>query len=204
VFQHSASFTSTILLLEVIWIIYPNLIYAGSHSPGGSRRFSRFCTWVMLCIIIGAPHPPQTHSKLTSCIYIVFQHLQLWLLVIRMHPQPRIKFGLKLSQTHTTSPGRPHNHCASAAQYQVLKHFLYTYDGPLWSGLQLTPCHGMVPLFLFSPYPGLWLGPGNAEYGVVSLCYNDLWPHQQKRAETLYIYMKLIWYECDLDGVPQS
>jgi hypothetical protein len=41
--------------------------------------------------MIEAPHPVHTHSRSTSFIYKVFQHLLQWLVVvIRMQPQPDI------------------------------------------------------------------------------------------------------------------
>jgi len=38
--------------------------------------------------MIGAPHPLHTHSRSILHLYNVFQHLLLWLGVIRMQPQP--------------------------------------------------------------------------------------------------------------------
>jgi hypothetical protein len=37
--------------------------------------------------MIGAPHALHTHSRSTSYIYNVFQHLLLWLVVIKMQSQ---------------------------------------------------------------------------------------------------------------------
>ena len=55
---------------------------------------SQFLTRIMLLIIIGASHPLHTHSISTSTLYIYkvfqFQHLLLWLVVIRMQFQPDI------------------------------------------------------------------------------------------------------------------
>jgi hypothetical protein len=46
---------------------------------------------ILKCIILldydGASHPLHTHSRYISYIYKVFQHLQLWLVVIRMQPK---------------------------------------------------------------------------------------------------------------------
>ena len=44
----------------------------------------------LCCNMIGAPHPLHTHRRSISYIYNVFQHLTLWLLFIRMQPQPDI------------------------------------------------------------------------------------------------------------------
>jgi hypothetical protein len=76
---------------------HSNLMYDWSHSSfivvSGSRRFSWFCTctWIM-------NHAGDYDKNNTSYlqqiyflyIYNVFQHLLLWLLVIRMQPKPDI------------------------------------------------------------------------------------------------------------------
>ena len=70
------------------WGCNPNLIMCGLTHSGGSRRFTRFLTCMMLHVMIGAPHPLHTHSRSSSCIDNLFQHLPLWPVVIRMRPQP--------------------------------------------------------------------------------------------------------------------
>jgi hypothetical protein len=67
----------------------PTLICLVSQLYSGSRS-SWVPTWIMLYIMIEAPHPLHTHSRSSSYIYIVFQHLLLWLQVIRMQHQPDI------------------------------------------------------------------------------------------------------------------
>jgi len=56
----------------------------------GSRQFTRFLACIMLWIMMETPHSLHTHSRSTLYIYKVLQHLQLWLMVIRMQPQPDI------------------------------------------------------------------------------------------------------------------
>jgi hypothetical protein len=67
-----------------------NLISAWSQSQsGGSRRFTCWTlSWIMLHVMIGAPHWLHTHIRFTSYVYNVFQHLILWLAAIWMQPQP--------------------------------------------------------------------------------------------------------------------
>jgi len=65
--------------------------YAGSHSlSGDSWRFCRVLTCSVFYIMIETLHPVDTHSKSTSYIYNVFQHLLLLPVVIRKQPQPDI------------------------------------------------------------------------------------------------------------------
>jgi hypothetical protein len=44
----------------------------------------------LLVLTIEASHPLHTHSRSSLYIYIVFQHLLQWLVVIRMPPLPYI------------------------------------------------------------------------------------------------------------------
>ena len=48
-------------------------------------------------------HPLHTHSRSTSYIYNVFQHLVLWLVVIRMQVHQPDLLWVSQSQNHTES-----------------------------------------------------------------------------------------------------
>ena len=67
----------------------PNLMYNWSHSPREERhrKTTWFLTCLMLCDMIGAPHPLHTHSSTTSFSYTynVSQALLLWPVVISYH-----------------------------------------------------------------------------------------------------------------------
>ena len=47
----------------------------------------------LFVLMIGAPHPLHTHSRSSSYIYKVFQHLLQWLVAIRIQLQPDIALG---------------------------------------------------------------------------------------------------------------
>ena len=56
----------------------------GRGTTSTRRRFSWFCHGVLLLHMIEYPNPLHTHGRSSSYIYKDFQHLPLWLMVIRM------------------------------------------------------------------------------------------------------------------------
>ena len=87
-----------------------------SHSEHG-RRFHRFLICSMMWVMIEACHWIHTHIRSLLYIYIVFQHLLLWLVVIWMQPQHM------LSLTHTV---------VVVAEGDLVGSFLYHAVGYDW------------------------------------------------------------------------
>jgi hypothetical protein len=64
-------FLHLLLRLGVIRM-QPQPIMLGLTVDSGSRRFSWFLTWIVMCAMMEAPHPVHTHVRSTSYIYNVF------------------------------------------------------------------------------------------------------------------------------------
>jgi len=89
----------------------------------------------LLVIMIETPHPVHTHSRSSLYIYKVFEHLQQWLVVIRVSLQPDICSHLRVMlcmDSHLDpllvvlmieTPHPVHSHSRSSLYiYKVFKH----------------------------------------------------------------------------------
>jgi hypothetical protein len=104
----------------------------------GSRWFTWFCHGVLLLRMIKTPHTLHTHSRSSSYIYLVFQHLLLWLVVKRIQPQPDIclvhsdswflTWIMLLTIIGASHPLHTHN-ISTLYIYKVFQHLLLWHCG---------------------------------------------------------------------------
>ena len=64
-----------------------------SPTCGAKRRITWFLTCSLWKVMIMALHPLHTHIRSSSYLYEAFHHLPLWLVVLRMQPQPDMCLG---------------------------------------------------------------------------------------------------------------
>ena len=133
--------------------------------------------------MIEAPHPLHTHIRSSSYIYNVFQHLLLWLVGIRMQPQPDM-------------PG-PWSH----SQRWLLEIHSVCYLDPIFMLPIDPPTHfilrsGLYHIYLMC-FSTFYCGLGLYSY-VKNLHNLVLWDHHSLLtvacAECLYMYEEdLLW-----------